>query len=98
MSTILVTGARGNIGSRVVDKLTKSGARVRVLLRQTTAVPDRPSVEVVQGSYDDPAEADFMTARRVGHPLRRELEGLWSARRGVYRVDYEIDDGAAEEA
>ena len=30
--------------------------------------------------------------RRVGHPLRRELEGLWSARRGAYRVVYEIDD------
>lgn len=32
--------------------------------------------------------------RRVGHPLRRELEGLWSARRGPYRVVYEIDDDA----
>lgn len=30
--------------------------------------------------------------RRVGHPLRRELAGLWSARRGPYRVVYEIDD------
>jgi (4-alkanoyl-5-oxo-2,5-dihydrofuran-3-yl)methyl phosphate reductase len=55
MSTILVTGARGNIGSRVVDKLVKSGANVRVLLRQPTAAADRPSVEVVRGSYDDAA-------------------------------------------
>lgn len=30
--------------------------------------------------------------RRVGHPLQRELEGLWSARRGPYRVVYEIND------
>ena len=30
--------------------------------------------------------------RRVGHPLQRELVGLWSARRGAYRVVYEIDD------
>lgn len=30
--------------------------------------------------------------RRVGHPLGRELAGLWSARRGPYRVVYEIDD------
>ena len=29
---------------------------------------------------------------RVGHPLRRELAGLGSARRGPYRVVYEIDD------
>ena len=29
---------------------------------------------------------------RVGKPLRREPSGLWSARRGSYRVIYEIDD------
>lgn len=31
--------------------------------------------------------------RRVGHELQRELVGIWSARRGSYRVLYEIDDG-----
>ena len=30
--------------------------------------------------------------RRLGHPLQRELAGLWSARRGAYRVVYKIDD------
>jgi mRNA interferase RelE/StbE len=30
--------------------------------------------------------------RRLGHELRRELQGLWSARRGPYRVTYEIAD------
>jgi mRNA interferase RelE/StbE len=30
--------------------------------------------------------------RRVGHPLQRDLDGLWAARRGPYRVVYEIDD------
>ena len=30
--------------------------------------------------------------RRVGHPLRRELEGLWAARRGPYRVIYELTE------
>ncbi len=29
---------------------------------------------------------------RVGRPLQRELLGLWSARRGIYRVIYEIDE------
>lgn len=33
--------------------------------------------------------------RRVGHPLQRELAGLWAARRGSYRVVYEIDDEKA---
>ncbi len=30
--------------------------------------------------------------RRVGHPLQRELAGLLAARRGPYRVVYEIDE------
>ncbi len=30
--------------------------------------------------------------RRVGHELQRELAGAWAARRGPYRVVYEIDD------
>lgn len=34
--------------------------------------------------------------RRVGVALRDELEGLWSARRGTYRVLYRIDDTAHE--
>ena len=34
--------------------------------------------------------------RRVGHELQRELAGTWSARRGSYRVLYEIDDSAGE--
>lgn len=30
--------------------------------------------------------------RRVGHPLQREVAGLWAARRGPYRIVYEIED------
>ena len=30
--------------------------------------------------------------KRVGKPLRGELEGYWSARRGEYRVVYTIHD------
>lgn len=32
--------------------------------------------------------------RRVGKPLAGQLAGLWSARRGDYRIVYEIDDDA----
>ncbi len=48
------------------------------------------------------AVIDFVTGplrenpRRVGAPLRGELEGMWSARRGTYRILYRIDDGARE--
>ena len=34
--------------------------------------------------------------RRVGRPLRGELAGLWSARRGTYRVLYRVRDEPAE--
>ena len=33
--------------------------------------------------------------KRVGHPLRGQLEGLWAARRGPYRIVYEIDESTA---
>jgi mRNA interferase RelE/StbE len=33
---------------------------------------------------------------RVGHRLRRGLEGLWAAHRGPYRVVYEIDEEGSE--
>jgi mRNA-degrading endonuclease RelE of RelBE toxin-antitoxin system len=34
--------------------------------------------------------------RRVGNQLRRELVGIWSARRGTYRVLYRIQADARE--
>lgn len=48
------------------------------------------------------AVIDFITgallenSKRVGAPLRGELEGIWSARRGTYRVLYRIDDENSE--
>jgi mRNA interferase RelE/StbE len=30
--------------------------------------------------------------RRVGKPLHEPLDGIWTARRGTYRILYEIDD------
>lgn len=34
--------------------------------------------------------------RRVGVALKNELEGLWSARRGTYRVLYRIEEEKRE--
>ncbi len=55
--------------------------------RDLERLPEKASaavVECLQTIGRDP--------RRVGKPLRFELEGLWSARRGPYRVVYRIDD------
>jgi mRNA-degrading endonuclease RelE of RelBE toxin-antitoxin system len=34
--------------------------------------------------------------RRVGKPLRRDLAGIWSARRGSYRVLYRLREDPHE--
>jgi mRNA-degrading endonuclease RelE of RelBE toxin-antitoxin system len=48
------------------------------------------------------AVIDFLTTalldnpRRVGKPLRDDLDGIWSARRGTYRVLYRIQEERRE--
>lgn len=58
--------------------------------RQLARLPERVAAAVVEFMVGPMCE----NPRRVGHPLQRELAGLWSARRGAYRVVYEIDDEA----
>lgn len=57
MSVTLVTGALGNIGSRVVSNLLQAEGRVRALVRRPgdAAAKLGASVEVVPGAYDDAA-------------------------------------------
>jgi mRNA-degrading endonuclease RelE of RelBE toxin-antitoxin system len=54
--------------------------------RDLHGVPPRIVPAIVEFVYGDLARQP----RRVGKPLQRELEGLWSARRGPYRILYEI--------
>ena len=48
------------------------------------------------------AVIDFLTTalvenpRRVGKPLRGDLAGIWSARRGTYRVLYRLREDTRE--
>lgn len=71
--------------------MTDGGWTLRVAAsaeRQLARLPERIAAAVVEfmlGPLSD-------NPRQVGHPLQRELAGLWSARRGAYRVIYEIDD------
>ena len=51
--TILVTGATGRVGHKVVQQLVKRGADVRVLVRDTSKANFPASVEVVQGDLLD---------------------------------------------
>jgi len=52
--TILVTGASGQIGRRVVEQLVKRGVRVRALVRNPAKADFPASVDVVQGDLLDP--------------------------------------------
>jgi mRNA-degrading endonuclease RelE of RelBE toxin-antitoxin system len=58
--------------------------------RGLTRLPEKVAAAVVEFLTGALVESP----RAVGHPLHRELTGLWSARRGPYRVIYEIDEDA----
>lgn len=57
-------------------------------VRQLDRLPEKVATAIVEFMLGPPTE----NPHRVGHPLRAELAGLHSARRGAYRVVYEIDD------
>jgi mRNA interferase RelE/StbE len=58
--------------------------------RGLNAIPPRVQSAVVEFTFGDLAREPH----RVGKPLRDDLAGLFSARRGPYRVLYRIDDAA----
>jgi len=65
-------------------RVTLSSAAVRSL----QAIPSRIAEPLVTFALVALAE----NPRRRGKPLVSDFAGLWSARRGNYRVIYEIDD------
>ena len=56
--------------------------------RALTRLPEKIATAVVGFAYGSLAASP----RRVGKPLRLGLKGLYSARRGGYRVIYRVDD------
>lgn len=57
-------------------------------LRHLDRLPEKVRAAVLETIFGTIAE----NPRRAGKPLRGELEGLYSARRGEFRIIYEIDD------
>jgi mRNA interferase RelE/StbE len=64
-----------------------------------------PAARAIAEHLPEPVAAaviEFLTTallgapRRVGKPLRRELAGVWSARRGTYRILYRVRDDPRE--
>jgi mRNA-degrading endonuclease RelE of RelBE toxin-antitoxin system len=58
----------------------------------TNTLPEAVAVAVVEFL----TTALVSAPQRVGKPLRSDLEGIWSARRGTYRVLYRINDDARD--
>lgn len=56
--------------------------------RALTRLPEKVAAAAVEFIYGSVAE----NPRRVGKALGRELEGLYSARRGDFRIIYRISD------
>ena len=55
--------------------------------RQIERLPTAVAAAVIETLH-----AIASNPRRLGKPLRFELEGCWSARRGPYRIVYRVDD------
>jgi mRNA interferase RelE/StbE len=64
-----------------------------------------PAARAISEQLPEPvatAVIEFLTTslirepRRVGKQLRRELAGIWSARRGTYRVLYRVHEQPRE--
>lgn len=60
------------------------------------AITDQLPEQVAAAVIDFVTSALLENPRRVGRPLRGDLEGIWSARRGTYRVLYRIRDDSRE--
>ena len=58
--------------------------------RDLNQIPPRIVAAIVEFAFGDLAAAP----RRVGKPLGRELTGSFSARRGSYRILYDVDEAA----
>lgn len=57
-----------------------------------TGLPERVAAAVIEFLTGPLVE----NPHRVGKELCRELVGIWSARRGTYRVLYRVDEAAGE--
>ncbi|GJL51603.1 MAG: hypothetical protein NPIRA01_28300 [Nitrospirales bacterium] len=107
---ILVTGANGRLGKKIVQELEAIRTPLRLMVRNKQAVTERENVEVVEGDYRHP---DSLNAAFTGidraflvslheKPLERAKlhrnAFVAAAKAGVHYVVYSSFQGAAADA
>lgn len=72
--------------------MTDAGYELVVTAPAARAIREKLSEAVAFAVIDFITGPPLENPKRVGAPLRGELEGIWSARRGTYRVLYRVDE------
>lgn len=62
----------------------------KTFLKSLRVIPFKIQPSFIEFLYGSLASDPY----RVGKPLVEPLAGIWSARRGEYRILYEVDDAA----
>lgn len=70
-------------------ELIVAGPAARAIAQQLPQAVAAAVVDLITGPL-------LEAPKRIGKPLRKELAGLWSARRGTYRVVYRVDEARRE--
>ena len=76
--------------------MTKPAYEIVVTPPARRAVADELPEAVATAVLDFITTALLDNPQRVGKPLRDDLDGIWSARRGTYRVLYRIHEDRRE--
>jgi NAD(P)H dehydrogenase (quinone) len=104
-----VTGATGQVGSRVAQRLADAGVRQRLVVRDPSRAPDLPGSEVAVAEYRDGESVQqafagvdtlfLVSAGESADRVNEHLTAVEAARRaGVRRVVYTSFLGAAPQA
>ena len=70
-------------------ELVVAGPAARAIAEVLPEAVAAAVIDLITGSL-------LLEPRRMGRPLRDELKGIWTARRGTFRVLYRIDDRKRE--
>ncbi|WNJ17688.1 SDR family oxidoreductase [Pontibacter sp. G13] len=107
---ILITGATGHLGRRVVHRLSSEPINLRLMVRNPAKLGDPPGMEVVQGDYADPSSLQsafqgidraFIVSLHERPMDRAKLHRnafQAAARAGVKQIVYTSFQGAAADA